>query len=66
MPLQEGGMPKWRLPPGRIRARRAVSNAPGKKCQGHHLWEQNCIMFMRHEGGFRAVCRRAIEREIRM
>jgi len=35
----------------------------GQEMPGHHLWEQDCIMFMRHEGGFCAVCRRATGRE---
>ena len=38
----------------------------GQEMPGHHLCEQYCIMFMRHQGGTCAVCRRAIEREIRM
>jgi hypothetical protein len=34
--------------------------------QGYYRPQQDCIMFTRDEGGFCAVCRRAIERVIRL
>ena len=48
--------------PGRL----ARSKARIYEARGYYRPQQDCIMFTRDEGGFCAVCRRAIERVIDM
>ena len=63
---EERGLATRLLASGRNSGKVGAFEGANYEARGYYRPQQDCIMFTRDEVGFCAVCRRAIERVIRM